>query len=37
MLRNLKYRVFLVKIGHNNNGLEEQTLRPINLDKLLKN
>lgn len=32
MLWNLKYWVVLHKIGHNNNGLEEQTLDPINLN-----
>lgn len=32
MLWNLKYWVVLDKIGHNNNGLEEQTLDPINLN-----
>lgn len=32
MLPNLKYWEALHKISHNNNGLEEQTLHPINLN-----
>lgn len=32
MLQNLKYWEALHKIGPNNNGLEEQTLHPINLN-----